>query len=64
MQGGSKKQMKCVHQAAFDVRWCRGPVGEKIIRPWAEQLMENGVHIATGQLVESVLPDSTGKPNR
>ena len=35
----------CVVQAAFDVRWCRGPVGEVIIKPWAERLQACGVQI-------------------
>ena len=51
-------------QAAFDVRWCRGPVGEAIIKPWAERLQACGVQIETGQLVQEVQGDELGKPNR
>uniref|UniRef100_A0A7S4QRH2 Amine oxidase domain-containing protein n=1 Tax=Alexandrium monilatum TaxID=311494 RepID=A0A7S4QRH2_9DINO len=29
-------------QNAFDVRWCRGNVGEKIFQPWVEALREQG----------------------
>ena len=31
------------HQTSFDVRWCRGNVGEKIFAPWVEQMAERGV---------------------
>lgn len=30
-------------QTAFDVRWCRGNVGEKIFQPWVEQMESRGV---------------------
>ena len=30
-------------QTAFDVRWCRGNVGEKIFTPWCEELKDRGV---------------------
>jgi len=29
-------------QNAFDVRWCRGNVGERIFQPWVEQLSAQG----------------------
>ena len=31
------------HQTSFDVRWCKGNVGEKIFQPWVEQMKERGV---------------------
>jgi len=30
-------------QTAFDVRWCRGNIGEKIFDPWVDQMKGNGV---------------------
>lgn len=33
------------HQADFDVRWCRGPVGERILAPFADHLKALGVKI-------------------
>ena len=31
------------HQQSFDVRWCRGNVGEKIFAPWIAQMEGRGV---------------------
>jgi len=31
------------HQTSFDVRWCRGNIGEKIFQPWREAMQANGV---------------------
>eukprot|EP00966_Prymnesium_polylepis_P284843 6580894-Prymnesium_polylepis.1 len=31
------------HQTSFDVRWCRGNVGELIFQPWVEQMQQRGV---------------------
>ena len=31
------------HQTSFDVRWCKGNVGEKIFQPWVAQMEERGV---------------------
>ncbi|CAB9530124.1 Desaturase [Seminavis robusta] len=39
--------LSCFHvfalqaRGAFDVRWCRGAIAEKIFNPWAEQLTSN-----------------------
>jgi uncharacterized protein with NAD-binding domain and iron-sulfur cluster len=40
--------LSCFHvfalqsKGAFDVRWCRGSIGERIFNPWSEQLQEKG----------------------
>mmetsp|Transcript_1928 Transcript_1928/g.4554 ORF Transcript_1928/g.4554 Transcript_1928/m.4554 type:complete len:560 (-) Transcript_1928:249-1928(-) len=31
------------HQTSFDVRWCKGNIGELILRPWVEQMQARGV---------------------
>ena len=31
------------HQTSFDVRWCKGNVGETIFQPWVEQMEARGV---------------------
>ena len=31
------------HQNSFDVRWCKGNVGEKIFQPWVQQMQQRGV---------------------
>ena len=31
------------HQTSFDVRWCKGNVGELIFAPWVEQMQARGV---------------------
>ena len=31
------------HQTSFDVRWCKGNVGERIFQPWVAQMAERGV---------------------
>jgi len=35
-------------QNAFDVRWCRGNVGERIFTPWVEKLRQHGVSFCSG----------------
>ena len=44
------------HQADFDVRWARGPVGELIMAPLADRLRELGVTLLGGRRVSQVLP--------
>ena len=40
--------LSCLHvfalqtRGAFDVRWCRGSITEKIFNPWSQQLQEKG----------------------
>ena len=31
-------------RGAFDVRWCRGGISERIFTPWQRQLVESGLH--------------------
>ncbi len=42
------------HQPDFDVRWCRGTVGEMIFRPWVEQIEAAGGKILANQRVTDV----------
>ena len=34
-------------QTSFDVRWCKGNVGERIFQPWVEQMRARGVTFLT-----------------
>ena len=38
-------------QNSFDVRWCKGNIGELIFDPWVELLMERGVRFETSTRV-------------
>lgn len=42
------------HQPDFDVRWCRGTVGEMIFRPWTEQIEKVGGCILANHRVTDV----------
>ena len=42
------------HQPDFDVRWCRGTVGEMIFRPWVEQIEKAGGKILANKRVTDV----------
>ncbi|NHC37708.1 hydroxysqualene dehydroxylase [Scytonema millei] len=48
------------HQPDFDVVWCRGTVGEKIFRPWVEQIEQVGGKILPNRRVSDILLDSEG----
>ncbi|AFY90931.1 hydroxysqualene dehydroxylase [Chroococcidiopsis thermalis] len=48
------------HQPDFDVVWCRGTVGEKIFRPWVEQIEQAGGKILSNRRVSDILLDSEG----
>jgi uncharacterized protein with NAD-binding domain and iron-sulfur cluster len=48
------------HQPDFDVVWCRGTVGEKIFRPWVEQIERAGGRILPNRRVSDILLDSAG----
>lgn len=48
------------HQPDFDVVWCRGTVGEKIFRPWVEQIEQTGGKILANRRVSEILLDSEG----
>lgn len=41
-------------QTAFDVRWCRGNVGDLIFAPWCDKLRESGVDLQFGTRIEGV----------
>ena len=64
MRGSSSSTIVIFAQADFDVRWCRGPIGERIIHPWAEQLRRQGVQFGTSRFVTQVLPNAQGEPGR
>lgn len=42
------------HQPDFDVRWCRGTVGEMIFRPWVDQIEKAGGEILAHHRVTDV----------
>ncbi|MEM6598042.1 MAG: FAD-dependent oxidoreductase [Cyanobacteria bacterium P01_C01_bin.69] len=42
------------HQPDFDVRWCRGTVGEMIFRPWVSQIEAAGGKILANKRVSDV----------
>ena len=42
------------HQPDFDVRWCRGTVGEMIFRPWTEQIEKASGRILANHRVTDV----------
>ena len=41
-------------QADFDVRWCRGPVAERLFKPLVNRLQEMGGQVLGGRRVEMV----------
>ena len=46
-------------QNSFDVRWCRGNVGEKIFSPWVEQMQARGVEtLANTRVADLIVDDS------
>lgn len=46
------------HQPDFDVVWCRGTVGEKIFRPWVQQIEKLGARVLSKHKVTDVIIDS------
>ena len=52
--------LSCFHvfalqsKGAFDVRWCRGSIGEKIFHPWRRQLENRGVDFRNGAKVACI----------
>ncbi len=42
------------HQPDFDVRWCRGTVGEMIFRPWVKKIEKTGGKILANHRVTDV----------
>ncbi|KAI2502491.1 hypothetical protein MHU86_11997 [Fragilaria crotonensis] len=57
--------LSCFHvfalqsKGAFDVRWCRGSIAEKIFKPWASLLQARGVEIRGSSKVTSITSDSS-----
>ena len=58
--------LSCFHvfalqsRGAFDVRWCRGSIGEKIFNPWVEQLAARGnVHVRGSARVSAITKGQT-----
>lgn len=49
------------HQADFDVVWCRGTVGEKIFRPWVEQITQAGGKVLAQHPVTDIVIDSQNR---
>ncbi|KAK9823485.1 hypothetical protein WJX72_003089 [[Myrmecia] bisecta] len=52
------------HQADFDVRWCRGPVAERIFRPFIGKLEALGGRILAGRRVQRIEAGTAGLPSR
>ena len=42
------------HQPDFDVRWCRGTVGQQIFQPWVQQITELGGKVLTQRRVSDI----------
>jgi uncharacterized protein with NAD-binding domain and iron-sulfur cluster len=59
--------LSCFHvfalqsRGAFDVRWCRGSIAEKIFGPWQTQLERRGVAITGGARVSSIEKNEDGR---
>ncbi len=58
--------LSCFHvfalqsRGAFDVRWCRGSIQERIFQPWVQQLQQRGnVHIRTSAKVTAIQETTT-----
>ncbi|MER3493665.1 MAG: amine oxidase [Mastigocladus sp. ERB_26_2] len=49
------------HQPDFDVVWCRGTVGEKIFRPWIQQIEKLGGRFLTSKRVTDLIIDSNNR---
>lgn len=48
-------------QDAFDVRWCRGSVAERVFGPWRARLEAAGVRLLGGRRALRVLPGQSGR---
>lgn len=59
--------LSCFHvfalqsRGAFDARWCRGSISEKIFEPWQAQLVKRNVSIRGGARVSSIEKNESGK---
>ena len=45
-------------QADFDVRWCKGPVVERLFKPFTAKIESMGGHILSGRRVSQVQTSS------
>ncbi len=56
--------LSCFHvfalqsRGAFDVRWCRGSISEKIFEPWQKQLEKRSVTVRGGARVASIVKNT------
>lgn len=50
------------HQPDFDVRWCRGPIGDLIFKPLVQKLKTLGVNILGGRRVLDIVQQEQDKP--
>lgn len=62
--------LSCLHvfalqtRGAFDVRWCRGSITEKIFNPWSQKLQEKGnVKFRGGAKVTSIVEVNNDDPS-
>lgn len=55
-QIGALNYFALAHQADFDVRWARGPIGELIFQPLVQLLQTLGVSILPGRRVQEIQP--------
>ncbi len=59
--------LSCFHvfalqsRGAFDARWCKGSISEKIFEPWQDQLVKRNVSIRGGARVSSIEKNESGK---
>lgn len=51
------------HQADFDVKWCRGTVGEQIFQPWCDRITQAGGRVLTQRRVTDLRTDESGEIN-
>jgi uncharacterized protein with NAD-binding domain and iron-sulfur cluster len=49
------------HQPDFDVRWCRGTVGEQIFRPWVAAIEKAGGKILANHRVTDVMAEGDNR---
>ncbi|MBD2778020.1 hydroxysqualene dehydroxylase [Iningainema tapete] len=49
------------HQPDFDVVWCRGTVGEKIFRPWVQQMEKAGARVLANRRVTDLIVGSNNR---
>lgn len=50
------------HQPDFDVRWCKGPIGQLIFTPLVEHLKALGVRVLGSRRVQDIVPAESQNP--